>query len=316
MKMKFFSILIIFISLISACVSPVKQIDTGGTNMKVLAVESILADISQNVAGKRIKVDSLIPQGIDPHEFEPAPADIAKIAGRTIIVVNGGGLEPWLDRTLSAAGGQQKIILASAGLASRKPSESEENESTKPGVEESDEGLDPHFWLDPNLVITYVQNIRDGLIAADPYGKDEYTRNAEEYISQLKELDGWINDQVSLIPAERRLLVTNHESIGYYADRYGFKIIGTIVPSFSSLAAPSAQQIAQLIDLIQANHVKAIFLETGSNQMLAEQIANETGAKVINDLYTHSLSSSTGPAPTYIDMMRFDTQTIVNALNN
>ncbi len=107
---------------------------------------------------------------------------------------------------------------------------------------------DPHFWLDPNNVIQYVENIRDGLIAADPAGKDIYTQNAAAYITQLKELDGWIQEQVAQVPAERRLLVTNHESFGYFADRYGFQIIGTIIPYVSTGASPSAQQMARLVD--------------------------------------------------------------------
>ena len=173
---------------------------------------------------------------------------------------------------------------------------------------------DPHFWLDPNNVIQYVQNIRDGLIAADPQGAGSYTQNAAAYIAKLKELDLWIQAQVSIIPPERRLLVTNHESFGYFADRYGFRIVGTIVPSVSTDASPSAQQVARLEDRIKATHAIAIFLETGTNAQLAEQVASDTGVKVIADLYTHSISAPGGQAPTYIDMMKFNVTAIVNAL--
>ena len=118
---------------------------------------------------------------------------------------------------------------------------------------------DPHFWLDPLNVVKYVENIRDGLIAADPAGKDVYTQNADAYIAQLNELDAWIKQQVVAIPDERRLIVTNHESFGYFADRYGFKIIGTIIPSVSSGASPSAQQMARLMDHIRETNASAIF---------------------------------------------------------
>jgi ABC-type Zn uptake system ZnuABC Zn-binding protein ZnuA len=314
MKINYFLLLLVVIFLTSACATTPIHTDTGNTKIKVLAVESFLGDITQNIAGSRIVVDLLIPPGVDPHEFEPAPADIAKISDSTLIVVNGGGLEPWLDKTIALDAGQQKVIIASNGLVPRNEQKTGGLVATKSGQKGSNPTTDPHFWLDPNLVITYVENIRDGLIAVDPTGKEEYSHNAENYIIQLQELDRWINDQVSDIPTGRRLLVTNHESFGYFADRYGFKIIGTIVPSFSSLAAPSAYQLAQLIELIRSNNVKAIFLETGANPILARQIASETGAKVIEDLYTHSLTPSTGPASTYIEMMRFDTLTIVNAL--
>ncbi len=174
--------------------------------------------------------------------------------------------------------------------------------------------IDPHFWLDPNLVIKYVENIRDGLIAADPAGKDLYTQNATAYITKLNELDRWIKQEVSTIPEERRLIVTNHESFGYFADRYGFKIIGTIIPSVSTGASPSAQQMARLVDRIRETGAIAIFLETGSNPQLAEQIAQETGVKVVSELYTHSITEPGGNAPTYIDMMKFNVQAIVPAL--
>lgn len=129
---------------------------------------------------------------------------------------------------------------------------------------------DPHFWLDPLSIVKYVENIRDGLIAADPNGKDIYTQNAAAYITQLNDLNGWIEQQVSVIPVERRMIVTNHESFGYFADRYGFKIIGTIIPSVSTGSSPSAQQMARLVDHISETGAIAIFLETGSNPNLAE----------------------------------------------
>ena len=130
----------------------------------------------------------------------------------------------------------------------------------------------------------------------------------------MKELDRWIADRVQEVPESNRLLVTNHESLGYFADRYGFKIIGTVVPSVSTGSSPSAQQLAQLIDDIKAAGAKAIFLETGTNPQLAEQVAKETGSKVVTNLYSHSITEASGPAPTYIDMMKFNTQAIVDAL--
>ena len=174
---------------------------------------------------------------------------------------------------------------------------------------------DPHFWLNPLNVITYADNIRDGLIQADPDGKDIYTANAAAYTVQLKDLDAWIEQQVSTIPVQNRLLVTNHESFGYFADRYGFTIAGTIIPSVTTGSSPSAQELARLVDQIKASGVRAIFLELGSNPQLAEQVAAETGVKVVTDLYTHSVTPPGGEAPTYIDMMKVDVSKIVKALS-
>jgi ABC-type Zn uptake system ZnuABC Zn-binding protein ZnuA len=274
---------------------------------KVLAVETFLADIAQNVAGDRLNVESLIPTGLDPHAFVPTPRDVAKISDSQALILNGANLEAWLEPILKSAGGERLVVEAAAGLKSRQ-GQAGEPLPDEPG------GTDPHFWLDPNLVIHYVENIRDGLAQADPAGKDIYTNNAQAYIDRLKALDAWIVEQVGQIPPERRLLVTNHESMGYFADRYGFKIVGAILPSVSTGSSPSAQELAQLVDHIRASGAPAIFLETGANPQLAEQLARETGIKVVTQIYTHSITAPDGDAPTYIDMMRYNVKTIVEAL--
>lgn len=278
--------------------------------LRVIAVESFLADVSQNVAGDRLKVDSLMPTGVDPHAFQPAPADIARITESDVVVVNGSGLETFLGNLLDSAGGNHVVIEASARLTSRAPREGEVVEAG--GTNRAQ--IDPHFWLNPLNTIQYVQNIRDGLSKADPAGAAVYASNSERYIVQLRELDAWITDQVKQIPPQRRLLVTNHESLGYFADRYGLTIVGTIVPSVSSEASPSAQQLARLVDKIKTTGAPAIFLESGSSAKLADQVAQERGIQVVTDLYTESLTGMNGTAPTYLAMMRHDTDTIVNAL--
>jgi ABC-type Zn uptake system ZnuABC Zn-binding protein ZnuA len=286
--------------------------------LRVLAVESFIADMAQNVAGgagtagDKLKIETLIPLGIDPHEYELTPQDVAKISASQVLIVNGGGFEGWLQEALDNAGGQRTVIEASAGLEGRSAQEGEVVEPAPEG-EEGHEG-DPHFWLDPVSVIQYVENIRAGLAEAEPSEAEIYANNAAAYSGQLTELDAWIKSQVAQIPAGRRLLVTNHESFGYFADRYGFKIIGTIIPSVSTGASPSAQQLAQLMDEIEASGAPAIFLETGSNPQLANQIAAETGVKVVTGLYTHSVTPPGGNAPTYIEMMKYNVNAIVEAL--
>ncbi|MBP7227826.1 MAG: zinc ABC transporter substrate-binding protein [Longilinea sp.] len=425
--------------------------------LRVLAVESFLADMAQNVAGDRVSVQTLMPLGFDPHAFQPTPQDVARIAESNVLIVNGAGFEEWLQPTLENVDGQRLLIEAAAGLQSRTAREGEEavmsleekadalcadmnglvaTEEKVSGAEQAsaadlhDEhehehehqqgahehvlelltlrlnaqagnrfggfvvldveeagdtfiaaqageltifdaagqeveiedtlpltcsGLaqawvaelqpgeyvlalsnfanetspfvagpmaghhhhhegDPHFWLDPLSAVHYVENIRDGLIQADPEGKDVYTKNAAAYIARLQELDGWIQEQVKTIPPENRLIVTNHESFGYFADRYDFTIVGTIIPSVSTGSAPSAQQLARLVDRVRSTGAKAIFLETGSNPQLAQQIAQETGLHVVSELYTHSITPPGGNAPTYIDMMKYNVQAIVQAL--
>ena len=274
--------------------------------LRVLAVESFIADMAQNVSDDRLKIETLLPLGTDPHEYELTPQDVAKVSASQVLIVNGGGFEEWLQKALDNAGGQRILIEASAGLEMRKTQVGEVLEPEHEG--------DPHFWLDPVNAIQYVENIRRGLAEADPGGAEIYANNAAAYSTQLEELDAWIESQVAQIPAERRLLVTNHESFGYFADRYGFTIIGTVIPSASTGAAPSAQQLAQLVDKIKASGARAIFLETGSNPQLANQVAAETGVKVVTGLYTHSITAPDGEAPTYIEMMKYNVNAIVEAL--
>jgi manganese/iron transport system substrate-binding protein len=162
--------------------------------------------------------------------------------------------------------------------------------------------------------MVYVQNIKGALIESDPQGKDLYNKNAQEYTTRLAELDTWIKEEVKIIPPDERLLVTNHESFGYYADRYGFKVIGTIIPNFSSASSPSAKEVSSLIEKIKAENVRAIFLETGSDSKIADQIAKETGITVVTELLTHSITEPGGSAPTYIEMIKFDTKMIVESL--
>ncbi len=285
-------VLLLLSGLLLACNGPAGR--TPSSPLRVVAVETFLADIAQNVAGERLQVQALLPPGVEPHDYEPSPRDIARVAECDLLIVNGAGLEGFLERLLESAGGRARILVASGVLA--------------------ESGVDPHFWLDPNHVIRYVENIRDGLSQADPEGRALYARNAEAYIARLRELDRWIAGQVQEIPPERRLLVTDHQVLGYFADRYGLRIVGILVPGTSPEAAPSARQMAQLVEDIRASGAPAIFLETGENSQLARQLAAEAGIRVVSGLYTHSLSGPDGPAPTYIEMMRHNTRLIVEAL--
>lgn len=265
--------------------------------LRVVAVETFLADIAQNVAGERLQVQSLLPPGVEPHDYEPTPRDIARVAECDLLIVNGAGLEGFLEKVLAGAGGHFQLVVAAAGL-----------------FDEGSGEVDPHFWLDPNRVARYVENIREGLSQVDPEGRALYARNAEAYLRQLQALDLWIAEQVKAIPAGRRLLVTDHRVLGYFADRYGLRVVGSIVPGFSPEAAPSARQLAQLVEDIRASGAPALFLEVGEDSPLARQLAAETGIRVVSGLYTHSLSGPDGPAPTYIEMMRHNTRLIVEAL--
>ena len=256
-----------------------------------------LADVTRSIAGDRLQVESLLPDGSDPHSYQPTPQDAARISGSKLIIVNGAGYEQFLNSLLENAGAETTVVEASTGV-----SPSEEAGS-----------VDPHMWLDPNNMIVYTENIRDALIRIDPEGEAIYKSNADSYIAQLKALDSWIQEQVGQIPPEKRLLITNHESLGYFAKRYGFSIAGSVIKSFSSDASPSAQQLAALIDQVRSSGAPAIFLDAADSDTFARQIAQETGVKVVTDLHLESLTDGP-PAGTYIDMMKYNVTQIVNAL--
>jgi len=208
------------------------------------------------------------------------------------LVINVTGLVPSVDDLIEGTSdGERVVIEAAVGVA---------------GLDD-----DPHCWLDPNLVMTYVQNIADGLAAIDPAGAETYRANASTYTEKLKGLDSWIVSEVDTIPRAHRLLVTDHESLGRFAARYGFEVVGAVYPTTTGEGSPSARALTQLIEAIRASGAPAVFVETGGSSEVAEQIAEGTGAVVVTGLYTHSL----GPeGPTYIDMMRWNVTKIVEAL--
>jgi ABC-type Zn uptake system ZnuABC Zn-binding protein ZnuA len=272
------------------------------TDSAILTSTTFLADITRNIAGDRVMVESLLPVGADPHSYQPTPRDVARITDSKLLIINGAEYEHFLESLLVAqdAGGGREVVEASAGILPRKDAESEH-------------GIDPHMWLDPNNVIMYVENIREGLTHFDPDGAAVYRSNADAYMAQLQDLDAWVAEQVSHIPQGKRLLVANHESLGYFAEQYGFTVAGTVIESFSSGASTSAKQMADLIDQIQSSGAPAIFLDGSENQGLADQIADETGVRVVTDLHLESLTDGP-PAATYIDMMKHNVMLIVEAL--
>ena len=311
----------------AGCGGDEEQTQSGA--LSVTATATFLADIAQNVAGDRFTVESLVPRDTDLHAFQPTPRDVAAVSESDLFLLNGGGLEETLEETLRTAAADTAFVEAAEGITPREPQpgeplhehhhegeEAHEGEAAHEG-EEADEHAhetDPHFWLDPTLVKTYVENIRDAFIAADPAGEAEYTANAAAYTAELDELDAWIEDEVAALPKEDRLLVMNHVSHGYFADRYGFRIVGAVIPSVATGESPTAKQLAELTETIRTEGVRAIFVDLGENPQLADQIAAETGIVVVEDLRPHSLSEPDGEASTYIDMMKYDTRQIVNAL--
>ena len=309
MRYRWFSLVFLtafLIVLLSAC-APVTQSDSG--KLRVVATTTLVGDVVKNIGGEHIDLHVLIPPGVDEHAFEPNPQDIASVARADLVFLNGAGLETFTGRLMENAGGKAKMVEVSEGITLLESTHVAE-EASEGHVEEKG---DPHVWLDPNNVQVWVTNIEKTLAEAEPENTAAYQKNAESYRQQLKDLDAWIAQQVDALPAESRKLVTDHTIFTYFASRYGFEQVGAVVPGYSSLAAPSAQELAALQDSIRALGVPVIFVGNTVNTSLAERVAQDTQTRLV-PILTGSLTESDGPAPTYLEYMRFNVDAIVSAL--
>jgi zinc/manganese transport system substrate-binding protein len=264
---------------------------------------SILEDLVKNVGGNRVQITNFVPRDGDAHGYQPSAQDVKGLAQAKIVFISGLGLETWFAKLAKNAGTKAQIIELSKGLITRKFSDGEE-------IGEAD----PHIWWNTINVIAYINKIRNALTSADVTNKNTYWTNAAKYTRQLANLDTWAKLEVQKIPAANRKIVTNHDALGYLADRYGFQVIGTVIPSGSTERAPSAKETANLIRVIRREQVKAIFTENVVNPKLAEAVSRETNAKIAPALYTDALGAVGSSGETYMKAFKHNIQTLVTAL--
>lgn len=290
--------------------------------LPVVATFSVLGDLVQNVGGDLVLVTTLVGPGEDAHTFEPTPSDSAMLAGAQVIFENGLEFETWFDDLYTASGSQGARVVVTKGIeplaAGEEGHEEEghEEEGHEEGAAEEAHGeYDPHVWHDVEHVKTMVGNIRDGLAAADPANAATYGENADRYLAELTELDAFVKQQVEQIPAENRKLVTSHDTFGYFAQRYGFEIVGTALGSVSTETAdPPASEIAELVTDIKAAGVPAIFAENIANPGVMTTIAREAGVMLAPPLFTDALGEPGSAGATYLEMIRSNATTIAEAL--
>ena len=309
--------------------APATAGETAGRKLTVVTTSNILADWVRAVGGDRVEVFPLLPANADPHTFQPGAQDITRVADADVVFSVGLALEAgWLEELIAnAAGDPEAIVPLGDGvdpidfveiLEEHGEGEEEEEGHGEEGhaAEEGDHGhgeLDPHFWFDPIRVQQAVDSIAARLAAVDPAGQSFYHDNAAAYNGQLDSLHAWIQEQVATLRAERRVLVTSHDSFQYFAVRYGFEVAGAIFP-VTTQAEPTAQELSALIETIEHEGVPAVFTEKSHSERLARRVSEETGATLIGGLYTGSLGEVGGEAGTYVDLMRHNTTTIVEAL--
>jgi zinc/manganese transport system substrate-binding protein len=293
------------------------QTPTTGAPLQVVASFSILGDLVKNVGGEAVAVTTLIGPGVDAHTYDPAPADLVVLTKADVIFENGLGFEPWLDRFFASAQPSGARIVVTEGITPRAAGADDHEGEAQVEVGADAHGqFDPHVWHDVANVIVMVGNIRDALVAADPARAELYEANAAAYIAELETLDVSIREQVGTLPEERRKLITSHDTFGYFADAYGFEVLGTALGSLSTEAGdPSARDIAMLITQIDEARVPAIFAENVANPDLMESIAAEAGVELAPPLYTDALGPQGSPGETYVGMMERNVTTIVDALS-
>ena len=272
----------------------------GDRRLRVVATTTQVADLAANVGGDRVRVTGLLKPGIDPHDYEPSPADIDAIAHADLVLENGVGLEAWLGDTIDGSGFDGPVIDTSQSVRLRMV-----------------EGApDPHIWQDPGNAERMAANIERGLAAVEPQAAGAFRANLAAYTGQLQALDAEVQRQVDSLA--NRKVVTDHDAFGYYLDRYGLELVGSVIPSFDTSAELSGRDIRDLVAKIKATRVKAVFSETTLPPKAAETIAHEAGVKVVEGedaLYGDSLGPAGSDGDTYLKMIRHNTATIVRNLS-
>jgi ABC-type Zn uptake system ZnuABC Zn-binding protein ZnuA len=271
-----------------------------GGELRVVATTTQVADLAANVGGDRVRVTSLLRPGIDAHDYEPSPADIDALAHADLVLQNGVGLEEWLGDIIESSGFDGPVVDTSQGVRLR----------------QVDGEPDPHIWQNPGNAQVMAANIERGLAAADPAGAAAYQAGLAAYTKELRALDDEVEGQVGSLA--NRKVVTNHDAFGYYLDRYGLELVGSVIPSFDSSAELSGRDIRDLVAKIEATRVKAVFSETSLPPRAAETIGREAGVRVVvgsDALYGDALGPPGSDGDTYLKMIRHNTATIVSNLS-
>lgn len=276
--------------------------DGDGTDSRlVVATTSQIGAIVREVAGDTIDLKVLIGPGVNPHDYEPSAQDIREVADSAMVLRNGAGLDDFLDGALRGSG-VERIITVTDGIELRRAGHEGEGD------------FDPHVWHDPMNVQVMATNVVDALVEAFPDDQETFRANGNAYNARLDEVDAEIRALIDTIPPADRKVVTAHDSLGYFLDRYGLEFVGAVIPSSTGGAETSAQELAALQELIRESGVKAIFVEGSVDPSVATQLAADTGITVVTDLYGDSLGAPGSDADTIDGMLLHNARRIAESL--
>jgi zinc/manganese transport system substrate-binding protein len=285
--------------------------------LDVVSLTTVLADIARNVGADNVVVTNIIQPGIDPHTFEPSVGDIRKISEAELVLASGLGFESFLSKLETSVGGGPVFLVVGKSItpimtSAEDAHDADHHEEHHHAAGHAPDGKipDPHWWHSIDNAIIATGLIRDAFSKADPDHAAQYAANAAGYVARLRDLEKWANLEIAKLPRDRRILVTSHDALGYFARDYGFELHP--VEGISTSDQPSSKKVRALIDEIQAGGVKAIFAENIENPKVLEEITRETGAKLGGTLYADGLGAT--EAGTYESMMRHNVETIVAAL--
>jgi zinc/manganese transport system substrate-binding protein len=304
----------LFLSLV-----PTASAETTATPaIRAVASFTILADFVRQVGGERVSVSSVVGPGGDAHAFQPTPRHSVEISQADLIFVNGMGFDPWMDELIKAAGRTDRRIDVSSvvkPIMTTGGHHHGHHHGHDHGHNHGKDAADPHFWLDVDQVILVAVVIEQALAELDPEGAEIYRRNSEEYQGRLRVLDQWIRDQLKTLSSRQKKLVTSHDSLAYFARRYGFRVVETALGSVSTESAePSAAQMARVIRAIRKEQVPAVFFDTTHSSRAIEQIARDAGVQAAPALFTDTLGDEASGVTTYEALMRHNVGIIVEAL--
>lgn len=262
----------------------------------VVASFSILADLCRAVGGEDVSVVSLIAPDRDAHGFEPRPSDLLAVRAARVVVTNGLGLDPWMDRLAASAGGEAMRVTASRDITPRRLGDA----------------LDPHAWQDPENGVRYATAIAEGLASAAPARAARFRARATAYTDQIREAGAWIEATLAPLAPEKRKIITSHDAFGYYGARYAITFLAA--QGIATDAEPSARDIARLAQQIRRERIHAVFLENMTDPRIAQALAREAGAVLGGTVYSDALSAPGGPAETYLALLRYNTTLFAAAM--
>jgi len=267
--------------------------------LKVVATASMIADMAENIAGNDIEIVCIVPIGGDPHLYEPTPSDAKLVADADLILKNGLTFEGWLDELIANSGTKAKVITLTEGINVIQSSTYANS-------------ADPHAWMDAANSLFYIEHIKNAFTELNPSNKEVYEFNHGVYSKQIEELDEYISSQVKTIPELQRILITSHDAFQYYGRKYGIQleaILGT-----STDAEAQVSDIIRLNKVIKVNKVPAVFIESTINPKMLKELAASNDIQIGGELYADSIGGKDSPAPSYIDMLKHNTDVIVRAL--